>query len=257
MSAEGAVLTRAQGAPWRRALDRTTALSLAATEYGRFADALRALSPEDWTRRTSCPAWDVHAVACHVLGMAEFSASPIEQARQMRAAKRRGGLFIDALTGLQVDKHVSRSPDDVLERLDAVGPRATKGRRRTPAPLRAMRMKQAADEKGEQEETWTLGFLVDIILTRDTWMHRSDVAEATGRPMTLTPDHDGVIVADVAAEWASRHGQPCALTLTGPAGGSWTWGSGGPALELDAVEFCRVLSGRGVGEGLLATRVPF
>lgn len=257
MSAQGAVLTRSAGDPWRRAVDRTTAMRLAAAEYGRFADALRSLAPEDWKRRTACPAWDVHAVACHVLGMAELSASPIEQARQMRAAGRRGGLFIDALTELQVDKHVHRSSPDVLERLAAVGARATRGRRLTPAPLRGVRMQQAADEKGEQVETWTLGFLVDVILTRDTWMHRSDVAAATGRPMTLTPEHDGVLVADVAAEWASRHGQPCTLTLTGPAGGRWTWGSAGPGIELDAVEFCRVLSGRGRGEGLLATRVPF
>ena len=88
-------------------------------------------------------------------------------------------------------------------------------------------------------------------------MHRSDVAVATGRDMHLTPDHDGVIVADIVAEWASRHGQPCTLTLTGPAGGAWTWGTDDPSYELDAVEFCRILCGRGTGEGLLATRVPF
>jgi hypothetical protein len=75
--------------------------------------------------------------------------------------------------------------------------------------------------------------------------------------MTLTADHDGVLVADVAAEWAERHGQPCTLTLTGPAGGTWTWGDGGESLGLDAVEFCRILSGRGAGDGLLTTRVPF
>jgi len=45
--------------------------------------------------------------------------------------------------------------------------------------------------------------------------------------------------------------------LTGPAGGSWTFGSGGPEIELDAVEFCRILSGRGEAEGLLKTAVPF
>ena len=73
--------------------------------------------------------------------------------------------------------------------------------------------------------------------------------------MTLTPDHDGAIVADVVAEWAQRHGQPYRLTLTGPAGGDW--GTGGQAIEMDAVQFCRVLSGRGEGSGLLATEVPF
>jgi len=88
-------------------------------------------------------------------------------------------------------------------------------------------------------------------------MHRSDIAAATGREMRLTAEHDGVLVADIVTDWASRHGQPCTLTLTGPAGGTWSFGSGGPAYGLDAVEFCRILSRRGEGEGLLATAVPF
>ncbi|MBV9293204.1 MAG: hypothetical protein JO222_12200 [Frankiales bacterium] len=108
-----------------------------------------------------------------------------------------------------------------------------------------------------EAETWSYGYLVDVILTRDPWMHRSDLAEATGRPMQLTADHDGVLVADVVAEWATRHGQPFSLTLTGPAGGQWAFGTDGPALEYDAVEFCRLLSGRGQATGLLTTQVPF
>jgi hypothetical protein len=110
---------------------------------------------------------------------------------------------------------------------------------------------------GGQRERWRLGFLVDVCYTRDVWMHRVDIARATGRELVLTADHDGVLIADIVREWAARHGQPCTLTLTGPAGGTWTWGDGGPTYELDAVEFCRTLSGRAVGEGLLATPVPF
>jgi uncharacterized protein (TIGR03083 family) len=108
---------------------------------------------------------------------------------------------------------------------------------------------------GGIDESWTLGFLVDVVLTRDTWMHRVDVARAAGQEPELTADHDGVLVADVVAEWAGRHGQPCTLTLTGPAGGSWTFGTGGPELTDDAVEFCRGLSGRGTPA--LGTEVPF
>ncbi len=83
------------------------------------------------------------------------------------------------------------------------------------------------------------------------------MARATGAELVLTADHDGVIVADVVAEWAARHGQPYTLHLTGPAGGSWASGERGPLIESDAVEFCRVLSGRGHGDGLLAIQVPF
>jgi uncharacterized protein (TIGR03083 family) len=238
-------------------------MQLAAHEYDRFVAQLRELSPGDWSRPTPCPAWDVHAMACHVLGMAEFAASVPEQLRQMRAARKAGGLFIDALTALQVAKHTGRPPAGLVTRLAEVGPRAAAGRRRTPSLVRRFALAdQPVDETGAETEKWTLGYLIDVILTRDTWMHRSDIAAATGRPMTLTAEHDGILVADVAAEWAARHRQPCTLTLTGPAGGSWRFGSSGdggdpPAHELDAVEFCRILSGRDNGAGLLTTRVPF
>jgi len=56
---------------------------------------------------------------------------------------------------------------------------------------------------------------------------------------------------------SARHGQPFTLTLSGAAGDRFTSGIGGPELELDAVEFCRILSGRAPGSGLLSTRVPF
>jgi hypothetical protein len=101
-----------------------------------------------------------------------------------------------------------------------------------------------------------------VILTRDPWMHRLDLARATGRDPVLTADHDGVIVADVVAEWARRHGQPYRLQLTGPAGGSWSSGTGNEEISMDAADFCRVISGRhgpdgGQPWGLLTTQVPF
>ena len=90
-------------------------------------------------------------------------------------------------------------------------------------------------------------------------------SRATGKELVLTADHDGVIVADVVEEWGRLHGQPFTLVLTGPAGGTWNEGGRGddahssapPDIELDAVEFCRILSGRGTGSGLLSQGVPF
>ena len=217
-------------------LGRATAMRLAAAEYGRFTAQLRTLTPQQWAAPTSCPDWDVHAMVCHVLGMAEAFASPVEQVRQLVAARRAGGLFLDALTALQVDKHRHRSAQELVRLMAVVGPKAAAGRARTPALLRRLPLRnQPVDGSGSVTETWRLGYLVDVILTRDTWMHRSDVA----------------------TEWAARHGQPCTLTLTGPAGGRWTWAGGGESVEIDAVEFCRLVSGRGTGTGLLQTRVPF
>ena len=108
-----------------------------------------------------------------------------------------------------------------------------------------------------ETEMWAIGYLVDTILTRDPWMHRIDISRATGRPLVLTAEHDGAIVADAVDEWAGRHAQPYRLTLTGPAGGTWSRGSDGPVIEMDAIEFCRTISGRLPGEGLLATEIPF
>ena len=68
---------------------------------------------------------------------------------------------------------------------------------------------------------------MDVIYTRDAWLHRVDVARATEQPLELTPDHDGRMVADVVRDWADRHGQPFRLDLDGPAGGSYKRGVGG------------------------------
>ena len=238
-------------------------MRLAATEYARFLDVLRSLSPQEWTLPTCNTGWDVRALAGHVTGMTHMSASLREQWSQTRVAnKRAGGLFIDALTAEQVRRTAHFDTSGLVDRYAALGPKAAGSRKRTPAVIRRRTMPEKFLVNPPEPEAWTLGYLIDVILTRDTWMHRSDIAEVTGRPMTLTTDHDGVLVADVAAEWAGRHGQPCTLSLTGPAGGSWTWGAGGPSYELDAVEFCRAVSGRGSvaaegGDTLLATLVPF
>ncbi len=242
--------------PRRSTLDRPTAMRLAATEYQRYIEHLRQLSTEDWGRPTDCPDWDVRAMATHVLGMAKMAASMREGSRQRRAAKARGGLFIDALTALQVAEHAALRPQEIIDQLASTGPRAARGRRRTPWLIRRLQLPDPEPMPGVRE-TWTIGFLIDTILTRDPWMHRVGSTRATGVPMVLTADHDGVLVADVVAEWLARHGRPCTIRLTGPAGGEWSQGVDGERIELDAVEFCRIISGRHKAAGLLAVEVPF
>ncbi len=246
--------TTSTAAPRRSALDRTTAMRLAATEYGRFLTQVQRLQPGQWTEPTDCAGWDVRALVAHVVGMTEMSASLLEQLRQMRAARRAGGEFIDALTALQVAKHAADSTGQLVARYAVVGPQAARGRRRTPGLVRSRTMPML-QTVGSAKEEWTFGFLVDVILTRDTWMHRVDVSRATGLDLDLDAGHDGVLVADVVAEWAARHGQPCTVELSGPAGGRWAFGSGGTHVAQDAVDFCRGVSGR--GEPALGTPVPF
>jgi uncharacterized protein (TIGR03083 family) len=240
-------------------LDRDVAMRLAATEYERVARVLEQLTTEQWAAPTDCPAWDVRAIAGHLLGMAQMAASLPEMGRQQigsqRRAKRDGGLLIDALTALQVDKNAHLSTTEVVAQLRRLGPKAVRGRRRTPSFVRSRTLPQVQDVDGATE-SWTFGFLLDVILTRDPFMHRIDIAQATGVSVAPTADHEGVIVADVVREWAGRHGAPYTLDLTGPAGGHWESGAG-EHLVLDAFEFCRILAGRSVGTGLLATQLPF
>ena len=240
----------------RSTLDRATALRLAATEYQRYLDQLWTLGPADWDRPTDCPAWDVRAMAGHNLGQAELAGSLPEMVRQFVAMGRRAEKGVDALTAHQVEANQALSPDQLIDRYRVAVPRAVRGRRRRSRILGRAAMPDKETVNGA-EETWTFGYLFETILTRDTWMHRVDTAEATGRPLELTPDHDGVLVDDVVTEWAARHGAPFTLHLAGPAGGTWSVGTGGEELSLDAVSFARTLSGRMPGEGLLAVEVPF
>lgn len=241
-------------------LDRRVAMQLAATEYRRMAEVLAALGPDDWARPTDCTGWDVRALACHMVGMAAMAATPWETVRQQRKAaadaRARGTDELTALTALQVDERAAWTPAEVVEGARRVAPRAARGRRLTPALVRRRPLGTPQDVGGRLER-WSLGYLIDVILTRDPWMHRMDLASATGRPPYLTPDHDGVLVADVVAEWASRHDAAYELDLSGPAGGSWRRGAGGERIAMDAIDFCRVLSGRGQASGLLAVAVPF
>ena len=243
--------------PRTSTLERATLMRLAATEYDRFAALLQGLNPKDWTRQTECPGWDVRAMASHALGMAEMAASIREGIRQQRAANKRGGVPIDALTALQVEERSHLTPQQLTDRFQAAGPRAARARRRTPGLVRN-RAVPGQQLVGGHLETWTIGYLIDTILTRDPWMHRVDISRATAAPLNLTADHDGILVADVAHEWATRHGNACHLHLTGPAGGTWNFGVDGPVIEIDAIDFCRTLSGREPATDMLdTTQVPF
>jgi uncharacterized protein (TIGR03083 family) len=249
-------MTTQNPVPRHSTLDRSTAMSLAATEYERVGDLLGLLTLAQWAAPTNCPPWDVRQMASHVLGVAEMAASPLEQRRQMRAAGRRGGDFVEALCDVQLDKHAQKTPDEIKAAWRRTVPRAARGRRMIPGFLRRRALPQLQTVNGV-EEAWSIGFLTETILTRDPWMHRLDIAAATGVKPTLTPDHDGVIVDDLVREWAARHGQPVSLRLDGPAGGTWEFGSGGVVLELDALEFCRQTSGRSPANGLTETQVPY
>jgi len=239
------------------ALDHDEAMHLATVEWERLLSVVDELQDEQWMAQTECPDWNVKEMLGHLLGMLELQSDGEERMRQFKiatvVAAETGAQRIDAMTALQVREHTSLSSDALVRALHDAVPRGLAGRSATTKEQRAAPYPSGLPG----EDVWTFGYLFDIVLTRDTWIHRVDICRAIGRAVELSQDHDGRLVADVVADWARRHGEPFTLVLSGPAGDDFSAEPGGPVLELDAVEFCRILSGRAPGSGLLATSVPF
>lgn len=234
------------------AITRGEASGLLRTEYARFLAVLRSLDDSDWDRPTDCARWDVRTVAAHIVTWAETMTIPQLLSVQWRGRRlvRDGDGELDGMNELLVRESEGATGPYLIARLQRVVPRSVATRAALVGPIRRFPVSL-------EQTRVTLGYVNDHIYTRDTWIHRVDISRATGRPMRLTADHDGRIVEDIVADWAGRHAQPYHLVLDGPAGGDFAIGSGGEERRLDAVEFCRLVSGRGTASGLLATRVPF
>ena len=244
---QGADAVQTAGAP----MTHDEWMSTAELEYRRLSDLLKALTDREWRLPTPCAEWDVRQVVAHLVGAAESTASLRELFRQFRRGRAiRPG--VDGMNDVQVRERADASPKQLRADLESAAERGIRARRRISTVVRSLRV-----PFGPPLGVRSIGYLMDRIYTRDAWMHRIDIAWATGPPLDLTADHDGRLVADVVAEWAKAHAQPYNLTLTGSAGGRWSSGVGGSILTLDAVDFARVVSGRAVGDGLLAQQVPF
>lgn len=240
-----------------RPIEHDEAMDLADAEYERLLNLVQDLRDNDWAQPTDCIGWSVKDILSHLLGMLELQASPEELGRQVNAANelssRNGTLRLHELTALQIAEHAHLTPTELTTALRETAPLGLAARRALPSERRA----QPYDSKLPGEPPWTVGYLFDIIHTRDPWLHRVDICRATGHPLVLTADHDGRIIENAVTEWAARHGQQFDLTLNGPAGCHFGAGATNTPIVLDAIEFCRILSGREPGTGLLATHVAF
>lgn len=233
------------------------AMRIAATENAKFAALLRSLEPGDWTKPTDCPLWDARAVAAHVVGSAAGQASPREFTRQVRQgrpliAEIGGQYWWDGMNQLQVRERAHLGTEQLITEWDRASARALRARTRLPRPIARLPLLNLPAPVGRQP----LSYLFDTGFTRDVWMHRIDLARATGKALDLDPGHDGRIVADLVAEWAGTHGEPFTLSLDGPAGGEYRSATGGEHVEQDAIDFCRILAGGGQGTGILRHPLP-
>lgn len=228
---------------------------LAGAEYDRMLELLLTLEDGDWARPTACTAWDVRGMLGHLVGAIEGFASPpalVHQYRRgaklLKSGEIEGHLPVDGANAVQVMERAGDTIRDLIVRYERAIPGALRWRRRLAwIPV-------SMDDDGGR---FTMGELFRVILTRDTWMHRVDIARATSRELVLTPDHDGRIVEDCVVDWASKHHRDYDLVLTGPAGGRFHAGTAADHTECDAVDFICALSGRGTSPAILGTRVVF
>ena len=140
-----------------------------------------------------------------------------------------------------------------------------------PAPVRRRVRLSLVFPEAKQLPEDSFDYLARVLIARDPWMHRMDIAAATGRSPILDR-HDAQVteqvVHDLALSWT---GPTVILDLSGPAGGRWTLGTQPPVATVhsDAISYMRLLSGRlpdsspttegdhTAAQALLATRIDF
>lgn len=219
-----------------------------AAEVRAVLAALGRLAPGDWSLGTACEGWTVRDLTSHVVGQYEELARPwLLVGRAVRGRRRYPGLTpLHAHNQCQVDARRSVPPHVLVGLLTRFGPQAVRAVERMPVAVRRrMRLSPLFPESRELPED-SMDYLARVLLTRDTWMHRVDICDATGQELVLR-EHDkevvGQVLLDLALRWS---GPPTYLDLSGPAGGRWGLGRGTPAVvvQADAVTLMRHLSGR-------------
>jgi uncharacterized protein (TIGR03083 family) len=224
--------------------DRDQAALTGDAEGRAAVKLLRQLGDRDWERPTDCTEWDVRTLVSHLVAQCEDGLRLGTMLRRELAGRchYRDKIAVDAHMAAQVADHRSEPGPALAERFAVMWPRAVQARRRRPGALRRITIGSGVPGMPR----FSVGYLVDIIYNRDLWMHRLDLARATGQPFTIG-GHDRQVVEqvvrDLALGWSAA---PIALELTGPAGGAWLIGSGEPAafVRADAVTFMRSLAGR-------------
>ena len=224
--------------------DRDQAAQIGHAEGQAAVALLRQLHQTDWQKPTDCPEWDARALVSHLVGQCEDGLRLRTSLRRELAGRRRypGRASVDAHMAVQVDDHRAEPGPQLAGRFALLWPRAVQARRRRPAAVRRIILSSGLPVMPR----FSLGYLLDVIYTRDLWMHRLDLARATGQRFQ-TGDHDrhivGQAVRDLALGWPAA---PVALELTGPVGGSWLIGSGKPAavIRAETTAWMRALAGR-------------
>ena len=183
------------------ALTHDEAFVLATTEFERVLTVLEALSGDDWSQPTYCTEWTVREMVAHLAGACAGYASWAEFRRQalQNPYLKETGQQVDGINKRQILDRAACSPEELVAEFRIKGPQAIHTRHRLPWLLRNLTI-----PFGPPLGTVKVAYLTDTIYTRDQWMHRYDLCAATGRAMTITPEHDGRIVALILRDLAKK-----------------------------------------------------
>ncbi|MDV3221151.1 maleylpyruvate isomerase family mycothiol-dependent enzyme [Intrasporangium sp.] len=208
----------------------------------------RTLTPAQWRAQTDCTEWRVREMFAHCAGAAEEGSRPLKnsvrlaraEVQRRRDQNRRDP--VDYWCAMQIADRASLDDAALLADLVRWAARAPEGRRRIPGFIRRAKLPSSAGLRRGAD----LAYFLDVIAGRDVWLHRVDLARATGVELALTDAEDEVVaqvMRDLDIEWG---GPAVDVTLTGRAPGRWLIGDAAPiaSVTVDSLAFMRLLSGR-------------
>lgn len=229
---------------------------LATVEADRLLALVQSLVGADWSQPTDCTAWTVRDIVAHLAGAVSSQASWAEFKRQNMANPymKEAAVKIDAINRRQVEDRAEATVEQLVAEFKENAPKAIRTRQRLPWLVRQLRLPM-----GPPLGFTSVGYLMDTIVTRDQWMHRHDIALATGREMIVTPEHDGRLLALVIRDLARKiepqlQNRTIDLLLIGQAGSHFRFGAGNhvdAVIEMDVPTFNRLASGRLPAEAAL------
>jgi uncharacterized protein (TIGR03083 family) len=225
---------------------RHAAALLATAQHNAMLKLLHGVDERLWDGPTDCARWTVRHIVAHLVGSLADGAYLRSVMRHVVAGRRkhRDLCPLDAMNEAQIDDRRDWPVARLIGDFERLAPKAVRARRRMPSLFRRLRLPSSMVVSGT-----TLGDLLDVIYIRDMWMHRVDIARATDRPVPAD-ESDAEVVAQVIRDLGRRWTGPSTrLTLTSPGltgAASWLLGEGKVVaiVTTDAVEFCRLLSGR-------------
>ena len=221
------------------------AYNLMETALDRFLELMEVLDPDDWNKPTYCAEWSVRDILAHQAGGYASGTGYKEMLRQGSRIPKRGQLIEDAINEFQLQERADKSPAELIAELRQAGPIAAR------KWAYEFRLAKLISIPHPVVGKLSFRYLMWIIHSRDTWMHRLDICRATGREFEQTREHDGriaeLVMLDVVDILARKYNGPALVfEMTGISGGTWKFGNGEPAatIHMDMLEFNIFASGR-------------